>query len=265
MQITKYRWENWEPTLILRDNDYMSKIRLINQKINFRIGKKMCIGFYKNGKHNPCPKSREILTDWFCRDCIKKDDFFLCVKCDGSDCINEKQRGSCKENNYFIYLAAFDNILKVGISYEFRFLERLVEQGADLAAKIVFLKDGKKARQMEQEIKQQLNVVDRIRGFQKHEILFGDPNKCAVNIMNALSKLEKNGFDIKDTEIYDLRNYYRLGNILSKPQKIEIKENTELKGEVVSAKGNIIVFRNEESFFSINSHDIIGRVVENLN
>ncbi|MFC2143080.1 DUF2797 domain-containing protein [Candidatus Aenigmatarchaeota archaeon] len=230
MQIIKYRWEKWRPLFIIRDDGKLTKLDLLNNDISFKLGKKRCIGYYKSGKYRPCPDNVEIESGWSCNDCVKKDDFFMCVKCDGSGCINEKQRKSCKKNKYFIYLASFDSILKVGISYEFRLLERFVEQGADMAAKIAVVKDGKEARQIEQRIKKYLNITDRVRGESKN--IFGDPNKSIVNILDSIDKLMKAGFDLIEPEIFDLRRYYNLQNITKHPSLLTIKDDIKLIGNV---------------------------------
>ncbi|MCX6815560.1 MAG: DUF2797 domain-containing protein, partial [Candidatus Aenigmarchaeota archaeon] len=195
MQVIKYKWltseATMEPFLFVKDKE-IERIALFDQKLSFTLGKRMCIGYFKNGKHMPCPYKRVVDTG-HCNECKLHDDFFFCIKCTGEECINEKQRGSCKENSYFVYLAAFNSILKVGISYQFRLLERLIEQGADFAAKIAVVKDGKDVRSVEQEIKNYLQIVDRVVGNEKHKMLFCNPNIAVANIFNAINSLKNNG------------------------------------------------------------------------
>lgn len=261
MQIIKFKWKGWKPQLILQENGNFQKIDLFEQDISFKLDEKLCIGYFKDGRHYKCPYKNKTEFERSCSDCQRMDDFFRCIKCDGTSCINEKMRKKCIENNYFIYLAAFHTLLKVGISHEQRFLERLVEQGADFGAKIAFIKDGKNVREIEQKVKDYLNITDRITGEEKYSMLFANPNISVIRLCNAINKLKGNGFPLINPEIYDLRKYYRLENILTKPKKMDIKTNVKINGRVVSAKGNILILRNKNSFYSLNVHSLIGREI----
>ena len=262
MQIIKYKWENWIPHLVLKDEGLMKKMPLTGNDISFTLGKRMCIGFYREGKHFPCKNNRET-DDKNCNECKLEDDYFFCIRCDGSQCINPKKRDECEDNFYYIYLAAFDSLLKVGISYEYRIMERLVEQGADFGAKIARVKDGKLVREMEQKIRQEINITDRITGRQKHGALFCDPNNAMRNILKAVTALKSNGFakHMISPEIFDLREHYNLHNILTAPEQLEMSEGTKVKGHAVATKGNLIIFRDENKFYSMNAHDLIGREI----
>jgi len=265
MQAVKYKWlvsrEQAEPFIVVRTEQGFDKIKLLEQAVSLKLGRKTCVGYYRDGRHFECPKSMPVESAWHCNECRLNDDYFLCIQCTGNECLNTKQREDCSEQIYYIYLAAFSNILKVGISIERRITERLVEQGADLGALIALVKDGKEVRLIEQQICKKLNIVDRIRGFQKHELIFGDPNAAAINILNAVKKLKGNGFDkytIKP-EIHDLRPYYRLHNVVGNPQRVDVTDNLTINGNIVAAKGNIIIFENQGNFYSLNSHELIGR------
>jgi len=261
MQIIKYKWENWRPSFLLKNGGDISRIALFDNDISFNIGKKICIGFFKDGKHYDCPHSREIETGWNCNECRINDDYFFCMTCNGTECLNEKMREDCKTNKYYLYLAAFDSLLKVGISYEFRVQERLVEQGADMAAVIAIVQDGMEVRKIEQKIREELDITDAVRGETKTKNLFGDPNNSASVICSALKKLKSNGFSARP-EIYDMRQHYRLNNVIFAPEALEIKDGMKLEGRFVAAKGNIAVLNKKHKFYSLNTHRLIGREIE---
>lgn len=268
MQAIKYKWVfshgGAEPFLIVRNPEGLDRMQLFGGEFSMTICGKKCVGYYRGGRHSECPQQRTIESGWCCNECRLNDDYFLCMQCNGSECINRKQRKECSENVYYIYLAAFSGVLKVGISLERRVLERLVEQGADLGALVALVKDGKEVRLVEQRIAKELSITDRIRGAQKHELIFGNPNLAAINIFNAIKKLRENGFGeyIIPPEIYDLRPYYRLENIFGTPEKISVSDGCVVDGSVVAAKGNIMILENKGSFYSLNSHDLIGREIE---
>lgn len=263
MQAIKYRWENWEPLLVLNNGNGFEKLQLFDSEIAVKIGEKKCIGHFSKGRHIKCTNDAVIDKGYYCNECRLRDDYFLCVQCDGSECINPKRREECKEEKYYVYLAAFDSLVKVGISMEFRIMERLVEQGADMAAKIGIVKDGMVVRALEHEIMKSIGVVDRVWGDKKHELIFGNPNNAAIALFNAINRLRKTSFSqhMIYPEIHDLRKYYRLNNVPVRPKKLAVKPGSEISGRVVAAKGNLVVIENGD-FHAFNAHDLIGRELE---
>ncbi len=276
MQILKYKWTDFNtipnPQIMISSEMGINKMQLLGKEISLKIGKRKCIGSFAGGNHTPCPN--ETSDDIFCNSCAVADDYYMCIRCIGEKCINEKQRSSCEKNSYFVYLAAFDNILKVGISFDRRIMERLIEQGADIGAKIARIQDGMIVRQVEQRIKSQLGIVDRIRGYQKQQLIFGSPNAAASNIRNAILKLrmsDSGKYLLNQPEIYDFRKYYNLDKVPYTPRPLQFTEGN-LEGTCIAAKGNVLIFTSASNsslytaagysdFFSINAHDLIGREV----
>ncbi len=268
--VVKFKWKDWKPVLILKHNENMKtrEIELFSEPIDIEIGKLSCIGFRKNGKLFPCLNKNEISSGWQCFECVKKDDYARCVRCDGSTCFNPEQRPGCMKNDYYIYLAAFGDLLKVGMSYKHRSLQRFVEQGADFSARIAYLKDGRVARKLEQHIVKTLNTMDRVKGTQKFDQLFKDPGVSVKNITNAIDLLKESNINyLIEPEIEDLRAFYRLENIKHHPEHMEISSGVRMKGQVVACKGNLIFLENGQGTFAINSHRLVGRMVKvnNLN
>lgn len=238
----------------------MERIRLFNSEIHATIGEKRCTGFFLDGRHSECGERIDYGSQ--CNSCVLKDRFSLCFRCTGEKCINEKRRDACKEEHYMIYLAAFNSILKVGISFERRFIERLVEQGADFGAIVGRVKDGLVVRQIEQRIASALGITDRVKGDEKKRMLFCNPNVAMQNITQAIKKLRSEFAQyLIQPQIFDLRRYYRLHNVFLEPKAMTVEENTELKGHVVAAKGNIMVIENGE-FSAVNAHELLGRDIE---
>jgi len=264
VHVIKYQWENWEPLFYLLNGGALDKTKILNENFSITMGEKRCIGYFKNGKHFPCPHNKKIMYGYNCDECAKMDDYFSCIKCNGEYCLNHKQRKNCKENNYFIYLATFGPVIKVGISFEMRILKRLVEQGADFAAKIAFVKDGMVARRIESRISDFLNITDRVNGEEKYYNLFANPNDCMKRIIESIKKIKENSeirrYLIKP-EIFDLRQYYRLQNVASEPKKVKIKKGTIISGKAVAAKGNLVIFKENDKFFVVNAHEIVSRVI----
>lgn len=258
MHIIKYKWDKFEPFLVV--NPGMEKIRLFNSALDVIIGEKRCTGSFIGTRHVECSQKLDFGSQ--CNSCVLKDRFALCFRCTGDECINEKRRSDCKGEQYFIYLAAFHSILKVGISIEMRFLERLVEQGADFGAIVGRVKDGLVVRKIEQRIASTLGITDRVRGEEKARMLFCNPNIAIENITAAIKNLRtKFSEHLISPQIFDLRSYYMLHKVPVNPRKLPICEKTELKGNVVAAKGNIIVLEND-GFSAFNAHELLGREIE---
>jgi len=250
MQIIGFRWNSFEPEFIF---DNGKTLPLFNQKLDFIVGKRFCIGYVKNGIRRPCPEHRET-NGYQCELCKKLDDTLPCVQCVGI-CRNWKKRNECMKQTFYIYLATFGDILKVGISNESRIKVRLIEQGADFGVKLFKIKDGALARREEQRIKRLLQIVDRVYGNEKHKRFFLNEEVGIKRIVEAIEILKKY-YDISP-EIYDLRKYYNLKPIETK--FIKIKEGVRITGRVVSVKGNLVIMENQN--ISFDAKQLIGREI----
>src|SRR3989338_6224245 len=167
MKIIKYKWKHMEPVFLTRGRE-ISESRAMGSEIRVDFGTKKCTGFFSRGKHRDC--GAHAGDERQCAECQARDDFFMCVKCTGSECINQKARAGCEKGTYSLYLAAFGPVVKVGISREFRLLERLVEQGADFGTRIASVRDGKEVRLVESAIKD-AGIRDRMTGQGKSSLL----------------------------------------------------------------------------------------------
>ena len=260
-QIFRIQWQNFNPTIEIREDDGIKSWPLFEQKISWKIGKKYCVGYWKNG-YRPCPNNAEISYGSKCKVCKQLDEYFSCVKCDGSKCLNKGKRKMCMNDEFYIYLASFDSLLKVGISRTYRLRLRLIEQGADFGAKIVRIKDGKIARQTEQKIAKTLNIIDRVNGQQKFNNLFADPNLSLKNLSDGIERLKKIGMLKNDAEIFDLRKFYHLEKISAIPKFITKLENKTLNGKIVSLKGNLMIVETDDDFIAVNTHELLGRKIK---
>ena len=266
MQIIGYKWKNsdgWKPQLITIDDDKIRFHSLFDKKISMKLGDIYCIGYFSNSKRTPCPTKEKLFKGNICKACEEKDYYHKCLGCSG-ECINEKHREICKDTTFYTYLTTFGPLLKVGISQEHRFFERMIEQGAELGIKFGRIKDGKEARQTEQKIKSLLLCEDRIYGDAKEKHMFGDPNAAMLKVKNALETIQKSGLSSITAEIYDFRKYYNLNKITKQPKPIVIASGTSVQGKVVAAKGNLLIISNNNEFYTINIHRLVAREVLDL-
>ncbi|MEM7827932.1 MAG: DUF2797 domain-containing protein [Candidatus Aenigmatarchaeota archaeon] len=265
MLITNFRWKKvekdiFDPELLIRDKEKIKTIPLLNMDIKFLIGNRFCVGYSKNGNMFPCPKNNMVVKGYQCETCKQMDENLPCMKCTGI-CKNLIKRKECMDTEYFIYLAVFGPLLKVGISRGSRLKHRLIEQGADFGVKIAQIRDGRLARVYEQKIKNCLDIVDRIKGNKKYENLNSDPSLSIRKIYQAINKLKSSEFStiLCFPEIYDLRAYYNLVDAI--PEFMKIETGLKIIGRIVSVKGNLIVVKNVERHACFNAHELIGREI----
>lgn len=260
-QVFRIHWQKFTPTIEIRTNDVVVTKPLFDQKIDWKLGKKYCVGYWKNG-YRPCPNNAEISYGSKCKVCKQLDEYFNCMKCNGSKCLNKKKRKACMQDEFYIYLASFDSLLKVGISRPYRLKLRLVEQGADFAAKLTSVEDGMKARRTEQKIVSTLGITDRVNGQQKFNSLFADPNTSLKNLLDGVERLKKAEMLKNDAEIFDLRKFYRLEKLSSIPTFVTGLKNKELSGHVKALKGNLMIIDAENNLLAVNTHELIGRKIK---
>lgn len=263
MQIVGYKWKSngsWNPSIIISDNGKISFHPLFDTNIRLKVGEKKCVGYFINSKRNLCPTEKKLVKGTICDSCKELDQYYKCIECSGI-CINEKNRDNCKETTFYMYFTTFNSMLKVGISQEHRFFERMIEQGAELGVKFSRIKDGLEARIIEQKVKKLLGCEDRIYGDMKERNIFGDPNSVVIKIRDALKNLQQNNYTMINTEIYDFRKYYRLNNVTAIPKNMEIETGSVIEGTVVAAKGNIIIIEKDGVFWTVNSHRLNSREI----
>ncbi len=108
-----------------------------------------CLGFGRDGARHPCTKKATGRKQ--CSSCAKEDDFLVCLRCDGATCLQftPALKDACFGGDYSVYLAAFGENVKAGISRTARLEKRWVEQGADYAAHVFSGVNGQTARQIE--------------------------------------------------------------------------------------------------------------------
>ena len=265
MQIVGFKWKNdngWKPNILI-EKDGIKFFELFDSYISLKVGERFCIGYFLNSKKNKCPKNEKLIKGTICDSCKELDHYYKCIQCVG-ECINEKNRESCKQTTFYMYFTTFGSLLKIGISQEHRFFERMIEQGAELGVKFSRIKDGKEARLLEQSIKKLLYCEDRIYGDIKEKNIFGDPNTVVLKIREALKNIKEHGYGTIGTEIYDFRRYYRLDNIGKDITSLDVYPGSVIEGEVVAVKGNIIILKKGHVFYSVNSHKLISREISDF-
>ncbi|MFB6179077.1 MAG: DUF2797 domain-containing protein [Halorientalis sp.] len=219
-----------EPALLCSTADGLDRLLLTpGTELAYTLGERHCAGSVQDGSHESCPNDsapycEEHTSRWACARCVGNCDLPL---------------PSCREE-HAIYLAAFaPSTFKVGVTRSWRLLTRLREQGADRAAHIYTVEDGRIARQLEAEIAMEL--VDRVRVPTKIDGLHNEVDADAwANLLADYDVIGTFEFD------YDF-------SLADRPV-----EETLLTGIVRGTQGRVLVLDNGGSTYAVDMRDLVG-------
>jgi len=219
-----------EPALLLSTEEGLDRQVLTpGAELAYTLDERHCAGSIQDGRHEACttdaaPYCDEHTSRWACARCVGTCDLPL---------------PSCREE-HAVYLAAFaPATFKVGVTRSWRLETRLREQGADRAAHVHTVKDGRVARQLEAEIA--MDLVDRVRVPTKIDGLHRQVDEEAWQGLLA-------DFDVIDR--FDFEYGLRLSD---RPV-----EETLLTGTVRGTQGRVLVLDNGGSTYAVDMRDLVG-------
>jgi hypothetical protein len=203
------------------------------EALSYALGSRRCAGVVDDGTHIACNQPSAPYCDvhtstWICARCTG-----YCLK-DEIDCYQE----------HAVYIAAFaPDTFKVGVTKLRRLETRLREQGADRAAHVHTVSNGRIARELEAEIAERL--VDRVRTGPKVASLAADVDETAWEAaLEEFSVIERFEFE------YGL-------DLDARPVR-----ETIASGSVVGVKGRLLVVETGGTTYAVDMRDLIGYEVE---
>jgi hypothetical protein len=219
-----------EPSLSLATDDGLARQPLAQgTELAYTLGERHCAGTIDDGRHLACDRSKAPYCD-------EHTSRWACARCVG-DC--DLPLPACREE-HAVYLAAFaPATFKVGVTRSWRLETRLREQGADRAAHIRTVKDGRVARQLEAEIA--MDVPDRVRVPTKIAGLHREVDEGAWRDFLA---------DFESLATYD----FDYGLDLAGQPVAE----TLLTGTVRGTQGRVLVLDNAGSTYAVDARDLVG-------
>jgi hypothetical protein len=150
------------------------------------------------------------------------------------------------EEEHAVYLAAFaPTVFKVGVTRSWRLDTRLREQGADHAAHILTVSDGRIARERETAISTEYDITERVRVETKIRGLAETVDTRAWNeLLSEFDVLDKfafeYGFDLSERPVTE----------------------TLLTGTVVGIKGRILVLEHGTTTYAVDLRGLVGYELE---
>ncbi|WP_458188725.1 DUF2797 domain-containing protein [Haladaptatus sp. NG-WS-4] len=222
------------PSLLVSDDDSLVRERLVDgDELEYTLGERHCAGTFDGDTHRSCSRSG---TPY----CEAHTSTWVCARCTGT-CLKDEM--DCHEE-HAIYLAAFaPATFKVGVTREWRLQTRLREQGADRAAHLRTVKDGRIAREMEAEIAE--TFTDRVRVPAKIRDLNRAVDEAAWrDALSSFDPLEtfafEYGFELDSAPVHE----------------------TLASGTVVGTQGRVLVLERAGTTYATDMRDLVGYELE---
>ena len=211
------------------DGDVRREPLAPGDQLDFSLGTRHCAGTMTERGHRRCDAADAPY-------CFEHQATWACARCTG-DCSLPLE--SCQEE-HAIYLAAFAPVtFKVGVTRPWRLTTRLREQGADRAAHVNTVKNGRIARQVEADIARDL--TDRVRVPRKVAGLHRTVDEDAWQ--DLLTE-----FDVRQEFAFDY------GFDLDRHPVTE----TMARGTVVGTKGRILVLDRAGTTYAVDLRNLVG-------
>lgn len=236
MQIVGYRTgvdSEAAPALFVSEDGAVSREALTpGKQLQYRLGKRHCAGIVDDGVHEPCANQQAPYCD-------QHTSKWPCARCTGSCSL---PLDTCREE-HAIYLAAFAPAnFKVGVTRSWRLETRLREQGADRAAHLRTVDNGRIARQIEADIAEQ--VGDSVRVSTKIDGLHRRVDTAAWTELLG-------GFD--PISAYEFESGFTL---TERPVA-----ETLAAGDVLGTKGRVLLLERGGSTYAVDMRDLVGHEV----
>lgn len=231
VQVVGYRARVDEPAALLlaEDGTVRTEPLVPGETLGYTLEDRHCAGTVDEESHVCCDAPTAPYCD-------VHTDRWPCARCQG-DCSLPLE--SCREE-HAIYLAAFaPSTFKVGVTRSWRLERRLREQGADRAAHLRTVADGRIARQIENDIA--ARVGDRVRVPTKIEGLHRRVDEATwASLLADFEPIETFAFDY--------------GLALAERPLAE----TLLSGTVVGSQGRVLVLENGDSTYAVDLRETVG-------
>jgi hypothetical protein len=262
--------------LRLYDHGYTSLHLTPGSKLNFSVQPgRRCIGYHQlTGQTSPsewkrltpCPTSSRAKEGPRCPSCAVRDAAAPCLRCSGETCTAPiPVREACENSQVYVYLAAFGGVVKVGVTQGGRFVTRWVEQGADIAMRVL-TGNGSEVRRLEHAIHTRLGVSESVRTGAKVSALGKeDKTKLALRLLED-TREKIHAVASPDQRFHEdpwiLLSHYNIPVLKQKPISLRVEDGVDVTGEVVGVKGPILLLRNGGVYFALGLSALLGRSVE---
>lgn len=227
---TAARGETEYAALVVASDGTVSRERLSQGRtLSYTLGERRCAGTVDGRQHRPCSNPDSPYCD-------RHTSRWACARCTGECAL---PLDTCREE-HAVYLAAFaPEIFKVGVTRSWRLETRLREQGADRAAHLRTVENGRIARQIEADIATE--VGDRVR---------------------VPAKIDGLHRSVDDDAWETLLEEYEPLATFTFDDGLELDERpmgeTIATGTVRGTKGRVLVVDHNGSTYAVDLRDLVG-------
>lgn len=222
------------PALVLAIDGRIERRSLApGTELDYALDERRCAGTLDGDAHLSCDETAAPYCD-------AHTSTWVCARCTGN-CLKDEM--DCYEE-HAVYLAAFaPATIKVGVTRSWRLETRLREQGADRAAHVHTVSNGRIAREVEAEMAS--NLTDRVRVPTKIEGLHREVDE---DLWTAV---------LDEHEPIETRSFGYGLDLETMPVP-----ETVASGTVRGVKGRILVLDNGGSVYAVDLRDLVGYVLD---
>lgn len=215
----------------------------------------------------PCPSKAKIKKGYKCSSCYRADLVHVCLICDGTKCLAKPSiQKSCHKATAYVYIASFGlNRVKVGVAHNTRIPQRWIEQGANLAKRII-VGNGMEVRKFENAIHKALDVLPRLKTDKKVDTLWKKQSIKAE--VYALAKVEEEikkqfpEFPFFHEAPHDISTVYNLPPLDRRPNEIKVEKNLPISGKILGVKGSLLLLSIGNLPHFLNLKCLKGRKID---
>ena len=214
-----------------------------------------CLGYTRQGVRRACVKNATGKKQ--CAFCAKEDDFLLCLRCDGATCLQftDGLKNDCFGKDYSVYLAAFGQHIKAGVSKTERLQKRWVEQGADYAPRVFGGVNGQDARVIESALVRS-GLLARLTLGQKMELPQADGTVMDDELQSdsfrrVAETFAKNA--VPSPRVESMQGHY--------PAIASARPTEYLQGTVLGAKGPVLFLEQNGAPRAFGLPNAVGRKI----
>jgi hypothetical protein len=232
VQIVGYETESDErqPALLVADTGTTRRELLEpGRGLGYSLGERRCAGALDGTTHYDCEHEATPYCD-------QHTSTWVCARCTGS-CLKDEM--DCYDD-HAIYLAAFaPRTFKVGVTRDWRLRTRLREQGADRAAHLRTVENGRIARNIEAQIAN--GYTDRVRVPAKisdiHREIDAAAWESTLAEFDVLERLDLDyGFELDAAPVPE----------------------TVLTGEILGVQGRVLVLERGGTTYAVDLRELVG-------
>ena len=155
--------------------------------------------------------------------------------------------------------------MKVGVTQGSRFVTRWVEQGADVALRVL-TGNGSEVRRLERAIHTRLGISESVHAGAKVSALGKeDRTKLALRLLGE-TRDKIHAVASPDQRFHEdpwiLLSHYNVPALKQRPISLKVEDGVDVTGEVVGVKGPILLLRNGGLYFALSLNALLGRSVE---